>query len=89
MSPEPHKLLYERSYVPSVEDVYETPNESLETLVKQSLQTRQVHEELHKQLGPLGQKYINMLLDGQRKDDHVYCGVYLNENGCSMINSSI
>jgi len=34
-----HKLSYERSHVPSTEDIYETPNESLETLVKQSLQT--------------------------------------------------
>jgi len=32
-------------------------------------------------LGPLGQKYINMLLSGEREKiiDHIY-GVYLNEN---------
>jgi len=37
-----------------LEDVYETSDEPLETLVKQSLQTRQVREELHNQLGALG-----------------------------------
>ena len=40
--PEPRELSYEHSHVPLVEDVYETANELLETLVKQSLQTRQV-----------------------------------------------
>jgi len=39
----------------------------LETLVKQSLQTQQVREELHNQLEPLGQKYINMLLGSDRE----------------------
>jgi len=45
------------------------------------LQTRQVREELHE----LGQKYINMLLDGDREKeiDHVY-DVYLNENGTML-----
>ena len=32
-SAEPHELSYERSHVSSVEDVYETSNEPLETLV--------------------------------------------------------
>jgi len=45
------ELSYEHSHVVSVEDVYETPNEPFETLVKQSLQTRQVGEKLHNQLG--------------------------------------
>ena len=40
------KLSYEHSHVLTVEDVYETPNEPFETLVKQSLQTWQVREEL-------------------------------------------
>jgi len=31
-SPESHKLSYEHSHVPSIEDVYETPNEPLEML---------------------------------------------------------
>jgi len=46
----------------------------LETLVKQSLQMRQVREELYNQLGALGQKYVNMLLDDDREKaiDHVY-----------------
>ena len=75
-----------RSYVPSVEDVYETPNEPLETLVKQSLQTQQVREKLHIQLGALGQKYVNMLFGGDRENviNHVY-GVYLSENGTMQI----
>jgi len=30
-SPEPRELSYEHSHIPSVEDVYEKPNESLET----------------------------------------------------------
>ena len=63
-----------------LEDVYETSNEPLEMLVKQSLQTRQVREELHNQLEALGQKYVNMLLGGDREKaiDHVY-GVYFRE----------
>ena len=40
-SPEPHES-YECLHVSLIEDVYETANEPLETLVKQSLQTRQV-----------------------------------------------
>ena len=55
------------------------PNELLETLVKQSLQTQQVSEELHDQLRPLEQKYVNMFLDRKKEIDHVY-GIYLNEN---------
>ncbi|KYM96057.1 hypothetical protein ALC62_13290 [Cyphomyrmex costatus] len=86
-SSEPRKLSYERSHVPTVEDVYETPNEPLETLVEQSLQTRQFREELNNQLGPLGQKYVNMLLGGDREKaiDRVY-GIYLNENGTMLDN---
>ncbi|KYM95056.1 hypothetical protein ALC62_14302 [Cyphomyrmex costatus] len=89
---EPRKLSYERSHVPAVEDVYETPNEPLETLVKQSLQTRQFREELNNQLGPHVQKYVNMLLivSGDRKKaiDYVY-GVYLNENGSMLGDNEI
>ena len=35
---------------------------------------RQVREELYNQLGALGQKYVNMLLDDDREKaiDHVY-----------------
>jgi len=40
VSPEPHELSYERLHISSVEDIYETPNEPFETLIKQSLQTR-------------------------------------------------
>ncbi|EGI66695.1 hypothetical protein G5I_04760 [Acromyrmex echinatior] len=60
------------------EDVYETPNEPLEMLIKESLQTRQVREELHNQLRTLGQKYVNMLLgdDREKAIDHVYENVH-------------
>jgi len=34
--------------------------------LKQLLQTQQIREELHNQLGKLGQKYVNMLLGGNR-----------------------
>jgi len=72
-----------RTHISSVEDIYETPIELLETLVKQLLQTRQVCEELHNQLGALGQKYVNyMLLDGWTEKDHVY--IYLSENGTML-----
>jgi len=73
-----------RTNVSSVEDVYETPNEPIKALVKQSLQTRQIHEELHNQLGALG-KYVNMLLGNDREKaiDHVY-GIYFSEN-CTML----
>ncbi|KYM83670.1 hypothetical protein ALC53_05868 [Atta colombica] len=43
-------------------------------LSKQSLQTQQFREELHNQLGALGQKYVNMLLNDDREKaiDHIY-----------------
>ena len=43
---------------------------------------RQVREKLYNQLGPLGQKYINILLgdDREKMINHVY-GVYLSKNG--------
>jgi len=71
-----------RTHISSVEDIYETPIELLETLVKQLLQTWQVCEELHNHLGALGQKYVNMLLDGWTEKDHVY--IYLSENGTML-----
>jgi len=72
--PEPHELSYERSHVSSIEDVYETPNEPFKTLIKQLLQTRQVCEALYNQLKALEQKYVNMLLGGDREKaiDHDY-----------------
>jgi len=53
--------------------------------VKQLLQTRQVREKLHNQLGILGQKYVNMLLDSDREKaiDHIY-NVYLSKNGTML-----
>jgi len=53
-------------------------------LVKQSLQTRQVHEELHNQLRALGQKYVNVLLGDREKEiDYVY-GIYLSDNSTML-----
>ena len=71
-SPELHELSYERSHVSSVKDSYEINR--LKQLVKQSLQTRQFRKELHNQLGALGQKYVNMLLNDDREKaiDHIY-----------------
>jgi len=68
--------LYEHSHVSSVE----TPNEPLETLVKQSSTNASVREELNNQLESLEKKYINMLLGGDREKaiDHIY--LYLSEN---------
>ena len=83
----PHHANYRRNIYSSLaEDIYEMPNELLETLVKQSLQTQQVREKLHIQLGALGQKYVNMLFGGDRENviNHVY-GVYLSENGTMQI----
>ncbi|KYN05112.1 hypothetical protein ALC62_03997 [Cyphomyrmex costatus] len=69
-SPESHKLSNERLHIPAVEDVHETPNKQIETLIKEFLQTRS-----H------GQKYVNMLLgDREKSIDHVY-GVYHKKNG--------
>jgi len=79
------KLSYEHLHSPLTEDVYETLNEPLETLVKQSLQMQQVREELHNQLRPLGQKYINLLLGGEkRRLITFFYGVYLNENSTML-----
>ena len=71
-----------RTNVSAVEDVYKTLNESLETLIKQSLQTWQIREELHNHLGAFRQIYVNMLLGGDREKaiDYIY-GVYFSENG--------
>ena len=80
-SPDPQIIV--RSHSSSIEVVYETR----ETLIKQSLQTWQVREKLHNQLRTLGQKYVNMLLGGDREKtiDHVY-DVYLSENGMMLDN---
>ncbi|EGI60878.1 hypothetical protein G5I_10894 [Acromyrmex echinatior] len=67
----------------SAEDIRETSSKPLETLIKQSLQTQHVYEKLHNQLGPLGQKYVSILLDRETKINHVY-GVYLRENGTML-----
>jgi len=60
------------------EEVFETKNHdepSLETSIKQALQTQEDHEMLYSQLGPLGQKYVSALLGGNRRNeiDHVRC----------------
>lgn len=67
------------------EDVFETSSDqlpSLETSVKQTLQTPQGRDDLNRRLGSLGRLYITFLLSGEkpRKNDHVY-GVYFGNDG--------
>ncbi|KAL6265823.1 hypothetical protein P5V15_002643 [Pogonomyrmex californicus] len=72
------------------EDVFETKDASepsFETAIKQSLQTQQGREALHNQLGPLGQKYVSLLLDDNGKNDtfdRVY-GVYFDKTNGAIL----
>ncbi|KYN22502.1 hypothetical protein ALC57_05099 [Trachymyrmex cornetzi] len=68
------------------EEVFETGNNSsLETSVRQALNTPQGRQRLQSQLGPLGQVYVNTLLIGNARNeiDLVY-GVYFDENGTML-----
>ncbi|KYN13277.1 hypothetical protein ALC57_14540 [Trachymyrmex cornetzi] len=70
------------------EEVFETgDNPSLETSVRQALNTPQGRQRLQSQLGPLGQVYVNTLLIGNARNeiDLVY-GVYFDENGTMLGN---
>jgi len=64
--------------IESLEDVFETTDDSLATKIQNQLQTSQGREAL--QAGPLGQKYIETVLRRTREQksdiDYVY-GVYL------------
>ncbi|KYN14541.1 hypothetical protein ALC57_13238 [Trachymyrmex cornetzi] len=66
--------------IESLENVFETTEDSLATKVQNQLQTSEGREALRANLGPLGQKYVEAVLRGaQDKEsgiDHVY-GVYL------------
>ncbi|KAL6263071.1 hypothetical protein P5V15_005870 [Pogonomyrmex californicus] len=66
------------------EDVFETKDisESLETTIKQSLQTQTRNREGLHQLGSLGRKYVSLLLgdDTDKTIDCVY-GVYFDKSG--------
>ncbi|KYN09375.1 hypothetical protein ALC57_18507 [Trachymyrmex cornetzi] len=70
------------------EEVFETgDNPSLETSVRQALNTPQGRQRLQSQLVPLGQVYVNILLIGNARNeiDLVY-GVYFYENGTMLGN---
>ncbi|KYN09192.1 hypothetical protein ALC57_18705 [Trachymyrmex cornetzi] len=70
--------------IESLENVFETTEDSLATKVQNQLQTSEGREALRANLGPLGQKYVEAVLRGaQDKEsgiDHVY-GVYLHKDG--------
>ncbi|KMQ83363.1 hypothetical protein RF55_20240, partial [Lasius niger] len=65
----------------TLEDVFETSGDTLETSVKNMIPTPEGQEALREHFGPLGQKYMGALLGGDRnkKIDHVY-GVYFDKN---------
>jgi len=75
-------------FVPTIEsldNVFETTEDSLATKIQNRLQTSEGREALQADLGPLGQKYIEAVLRGtrdkQKSDvDYVY-GVYLHKDG--------
>ena len=70
--------------IESLENVFETTEDSLATKIQNQLQTSEGREALRAGLGPLGQKYVEAALRGvQDKEsgiDHVY-GVYLHKDG--------
>ncbi|KYN18784.1 hypothetical protein ALC57_08898 [Trachymyrmex cornetzi] len=73
------------------EEVFEEIGDdpSLETSVRQILNTPQGRNRLYSQLGRLGQIYVNTLLIGDKRNeiDLVY-GVYFNENGTMLRNKN-
>ncbi|KYN09972.1 hypothetical protein ALC57_17910 [Trachymyrmex cornetzi] len=81
----PHGVRFEN--LTQDEEVFETgDNPSLETSVRQAVDTSQGRQRLQGQLGPLG-VYVNTLLIGnaRNKVDLVY-GVYFDENGTMLGN---
>ncbi|KYN21872.1 hypothetical protein ALC57_05766 [Trachymyrmex cornetzi] len=75
--------------IESLENVFETTEDSIATKVQNQLQTSEGREALRASLGPLGQKYVEAVLRGaQDKEsgiDHVY-GVYLHKDGLMFDN---
>ncbi|KYN11003.1 hypothetical protein ALC57_16855, partial [Trachymyrmex cornetzi] len=69
--------------IESLENVFETTEDSPATIVQNQLQTSEGREALRANLGPLGHKYVEAVLRGaQNKEsgiDHVY-GVYLHKD---------
>jgi len=70
------KLSYEHSHAPSVEEVFEVADESLTSEGQEKLQTH---------YGPLGQKYLGVVLSGKKavNIDNVY-GVYFSSDGTML-----
>jgi len=71
--------------IESLDNVFETTEDSLATKVQNRLQTSKGREALQADLGPLSQKYIEAILRGtrdkQKSDvDYVY-GIYLHKDG--------
>ena len=71
--------------IESLDNVFETTDDSLATKVQNQLQTSEGREALQAGLGPLGQKYVEAVLRGARDKqksgiDYVY-GVYLHKDG--------
>jgi len=79
------KLSYERSHAPSVEEVFEVADESLVSSIQHSLQTSEGQEKLQTHYGPLGQKYLGVVLSGKKavNIDNVY-GVYFSSDGTML-----
>jgi len=70
--------------IESLDNVFETTEDSLATKVQNKLQTSEGREALRVRLGPLSQKYIETTLRGTRDKqkcdvDYVY-GVYLHKD---------
>ncbi|KYN16163.1 hypothetical protein ALC57_11595 [Trachymyrmex cornetzi] len=67
--------------IESLENVFETTDDSLATKVQNQLQTSEGRQALRAGLGPLGQQYVEAFLRGDKqKSDYVY-GVYLHKDG--------
>ncbi|XP_036144224.1 uncharacterized protein LOC118646060 [Monomorium pharaonis] len=75
--------------IESLENVFETTDDSLATIVRNQLQTSQGRKALQAQFGPLSQKYVVTVLSGNRESDvdidNIY-GVRLENNGMMLGN---
>jgi len=79
------KLSYEHSHAPSVEEIFEVADEPLVSSIQHSLQTSEGQEKLQTHYGPLGQKYLGVVLSGKKvvNIDNVY-GVYFSSDGTML-----
>lgn len=72
--------------LPREEIFASTPLSLLETTVRESMRSRRSRDALHSQLGPLGQKYMDLFLgqDRKREIDHSN-GIYFGDDGRLML----